>query len=368
MRIAYDHQVFSLQNAGGASRYHFELARYLASVPDVQVEMSLGLYGSVCRFEELASPHLRVRGMRAGLPPGLLRYALNETIGTVTSAVAARFDIYHPTYFRSMPAIRARRMVVTHHDCVYEEFPHLFRDASAVIRSKGKLYAQADRIICISEASRRGLLAYYPVDAAKTSVVHHGLTALPRSPQAADDLHRRVRRPFLLYVGIRNYHKNFLALLQAYHEARLFEDYDLLALGGGPLSEKETAAIASLGVSEVVVAIPSVTDEFLAEAYAAAALFVYPSLSEGFGIPPLEAMAAGCPVAASKVTAIPEVCGDAPFYFDPLDVASITGALLTGINDIPARVRAIARGREVAAGYSWDKCGAGTLAVYRECL
>ena len=330
MRIRYDHQVFSLQDAGGASRYHYELARYLASVPDVQVEMSLGLYNSVCRFEELASPHLRLRGTRAPLPPGLLRYALNETIGTVASAFASRFDIYHPTYFRSMPAIRARRMVVTHHDCVYEEFPHLFRDASAVIRSKGKLYARADRIICISEASRRGLLAYYPVDAAKTQVVHHGLTALPRSPQATADLRRQVRRPFLLYVGIRNYHKNFLAFLQAYHEAGLSSDYDLLALGGGHLTAKETAEVASLGLSEAVVAIPSVTDEFLAEAYTAAALFVYPSLSEGFGIPPLEAMAAGCPVAASHVAAIPEVCGDAPFYFDPHDEASITRALLSG--------------------------------------
>ncbi len=265
MRVLYDHQVFSLQDAGGASRYHFELARYLASIPDLQVELSLGLYRSVCRFEDLASPHLRVRGLRASLPPGLLRYAVNEAIGTAASALAARFDIYHPTYFRSMSLVRARRMVATHHDCVYEEFPHLFRDASAVIRSKGKLYARADRIICISEASRRGLLQYYPVDAGKTCVVHHGLTFLPRSSQAAEQLRRRVRRPFLLYVGIRNYHKNFLALLRAFQEARLQEDFDLVALGGGPLSSNETAAMDSLGLSDSIVAIPSVTDEFLAK-------------------------------------------------------------------------------------------------------
>ena len=368
MRILYDHQVFSLQDAGGASRYHFELARYLGSVPDVQVELSLGFYRSVCRFEDLASPHLRVRGLRAPIPPGLPRYAVNEAIGTAASAFAARFDIYHPTYFRSMPAIRSRRMVVTHHDCVYEEFPRLFRDAAAVIRSKGKLYARADRIICISEASRRGLLAYYPVDAAKTQVVHHGLTALPRSPKAAQELRAHVRRPFLLYVGIRNYHKNFLGFLQAFHGARLHEDYDVLALGGGPLSAKETAAIASLAVSDSVVAIPSVTDELLAEAYVAAALFVYPSLSEGFGIPPLEAMAAGCPVAVSNVTAIPEVCRrravllrSNPRWLDHTRIAQ-------RLNDAEARTRSIARGREVAAGYSWDKCGAETLEVYRACL
>src|SRR3974377_1493147 len=161
MRILYDHQVFSLQDVGGASRYHYELARYLAAVPDVQVELALGLYRSVCPFQELSSANLRVRGMRGPVPPGLLRYVLNESLGTAASLLGPRFDIYHPTYFRFMRVVRARRMVTTHHDCVYEEFPHLFRDAAAVIRAKGSLYAKADRIICISEASRRGLLAYY---------------------------------------------------------------------------------------------------------------------------------------------------------------------------------------------------------------
>ena len=364
VRIIYDHQVFSLQDVGGATRYHYELARYLASVPDVQVELLLGLYRSAYPFHQLAA----VRGQRAPLPPGMLRYALNEVIGTAASLVSGKYDVYHPTYFRFMPVIRARRIVTTHHDCVYEQFPHLFRDASTVILAKGNLYARADRIICISEASRRGLLEYYSVDAGKTCVVHHGLTALPRSPQAAQDLRSRLRRPFMLYVGIRNCHKNFSALLHAYHDARLSEQYDLLALGGGPLSATETAAIASFGMGNSVVAIPSVSDEFLSEAYATAELFVYPSLSEGFGIPPLEAMAAGCPVAASEVAAILEVCGDAPFYFDPGDVSSMVHALLAGVGERDARQRAIARGREVAARYSWERCGADTLAVYRECL
>jgi glycosyltransferase involved in cell wall biosynthesis len=81
----------------------------------------------------------------------------------------------------------------------------------------------------------------------------------------------------------------------------------------------------------------------------------------------LEAMSVGCPVLASRVPSIPEVCQDAPFYFDPMDQGSFNRALLRAINDEVARQQAVERGREVTAQYSWDKCGRETLAVYREC-
>jgi glycosyltransferase involved in cell wall biosynthesis len=205
------------------------------------------------------------------------------------------------------------------------------------------------------------------VDPARTRVVHHGLTPLSPCPEAAKDLQARQRRQYLLFVGIRHTHKNFDGLLRAYRDARLQEDYDLLALGGGPLTPSEISLITQLGLGDSVQCIPRPSDGLLAEAYAAAKLFVYPSLSEGFGMPPLEAMAAGCPVAASNTSAIPEVCRDAPLYFDPGDQGSMQQALLRGVNDEDARQVAIQRGTQVAAGYSWEKCGAQTLAVYREC-
>lgn len=367
MHILYDHQVFSLQNAGGASRYQYELLRYLSSVEGVETELFLGLNQTVYPFCELSSATTRVWGRRSPLPPGMLRYAVNEALETARSAFAGKFDIYHPTYFRCMPTIRARRIVATHHDCTYERLPHLFRDAAIVIRSRRAMFAKVDLVLCISEDSRRCLMEFYPVRAEQTRVVHHGLTALPRSQQAAEELQTRLHRGFLLYVGARTAHKNFAALLQAFHESRLYEEYDLLTLGGGTLTNDEKAKIASFGLTPFLHCIPVVADEMLGEAYARAALFVYPSLSEGFGIPPLEAMAAGCPVAASKVTAIPEICQDAPFYFDPHDVGSITSALLQGVSEGDGRRCAIEKGRRVVAQYSWEECGAKTLAAYREC-
>jgi glycosyltransferase involved in cell wall biosynthesis len=368
LRVVYDHQVFSLQNAGGASRYHYELLRYLSNVQGVQTELFLGLEQSAYPLRKLSSATTRVVGVAAPVRPGMLRYALNEAWETAYSFFDGKCDIYHPTYFRCLPTIRSRRIVTTHHDCTYEQFPHLFRDAAMVIRSRRAMFAKVDMVLCISEASRRCLLEFYPLKPEQTRVVRHGLAPLARSQQAAEELQTHLRRGFVLYVGARNAHKNFAALLEAFHESGLRQDYDLLALGGGPLTNIEKAKITALGLDSSVLVMPFVADELLAEAYARAALFVYPSLSEGFGIPPLEAMAAGCPVAASQVSAIPEVCQDAPIYFDPYDVGSMARALRTGVADGEVRSSAIAKGKRVAAGYSWEKCGSETLAAYRECL
>jgi alpha-1,3-rhamnosyl/mannosyltransferase len=155
--------------------------------------------------------------------------------------------------------------------------------------------------------------------------------------------------------------------LHAFRDSGLADSYDLLTIGGGLLSEAEQKRIAGLKLSDTVICLPRPSDEVLAEAYAGAKLFVYPSLNEGFGFPPIEAMSLGCPVLASCTSSIPEICLDAPFYFDPKDAESFRRELLRAVSDEPARAQATARGREVAAGYSWTRCGQETMAVYRDC-
>ena len=125
--------------------------------------------------------------------------------------------------------------------------------------------------------------------------------------------------------------------------------------------------VQKLELGNHVIAIPRVSDEFLAEAYAAARLFVYPSLWEGFGFPPLEAMSLDCPVVACRISSLPEICKDAPFYFDPEGGESLESALASAVSDSEGRKQAIARGREVAARYTWKKCAEETLKLYREC-
>src|SRR5262249_48459972 len=153
-------------------------------------------------------------------------------------------------------------------------------------------------------------------------------------------LNRLARRQYLLYVGARGRYKNFGGLLTAFHDSGLHRSFDLFALGGGPPTDAEKATIAKLGITDAVIVIPRASDEFLSAAYAGATLFVYPSFNEGFGLPPLEAMSLNCPVLASQVSAIPEICGDAPFYFDPHDQDAFAHELLRAVSDEELRRRA----------------------------
>jgi glycosyltransferase involved in cell wall biosynthesis len=367
MRILYDHQVFSMQNTGGASRYHYELMRYLATVPGVQTNVFLGMTGSILPFRGLSSAQVRVMALHGPGRPGKWRYIGNELLGNSVVPFLGKMDVYHPTSYRLMPMVRSRRIVITHHDCTPERFPEVFRYMKKITRAKQPLYSKADRIICISEASRQDLLKFHNVDPAKTRVIHHGFRPLPRCPAMAKSLHERLKREYILYVGLRPIYKNFVGLLKAFCESGLHDSLNLLVIGGGPFTPEEIELTQRLHLDKSVVSMPRVSDAFLAEAYAAAKLFVYPSLSEGFGFPPLEAMSAGCPVLASNSTAIPEVCQDAPFYFDGADQECFTRALLRAVSDEEARRQAIQKGRRVVAQYSWEKCGEQTLALYREC-
>src|SRR5580693_8295956 len=169
MRILYDHQVFSLQDAGGASRYHFELIRSLQGSDGVAIEVLIALNGSVMPFASLQQA--KVFGRHTGIRPGLHRYAINELFSALLAPLRGKVDIYHPTLYRALPWVRRRRIVVTHHDCIHERFPQLFSDAASIVESKRNLFAQADAIVCVSESSRRDLLHFYDVAEQKTHVV-----------------------------------------------------------------------------------------------------------------------------------------------------------------------------------------------------
>ena len=188
--------------------------------------------------------------------------------------------------------------------------------------------------------------------------------AVPDPPKRCG---KHVRREYLLYVGMRASFKNFDGLLRAFHETGLQASMDLLAVGGGPFTATEKSLIATWKMNDSVINMPRVSDGLLAEAYVGARLFVYPSWNEGFGFPPLEAMTLNCPVLATNRASVPEVCQDAPFYFDPADQESFNDGLLRAVNDEDGRRQAVERGRKVIARYSWERCGRETLALYRQC-
>jgi glycosyltransferase involved in cell wall biosynthesis len=357
MRILYDHQVFSLQDAGGASRYHFELMRNLQDSRDLALDLLIGLNNSVMPFATLRQPNTRVFGRATRIKPGLTRYALNELFSAFIAPLRGRVDIYHPTLYRALPLVRRGRIVVTHHDCIHERFPQLFSNAASVVEAKRKLFAQADAIICVSASSRSDLLHFYNVAPEKTHVIYHGFSPLPNATVEEQP-------PYLLYVGSRAGYKNFGLLLEAFSRSGLAQSYRLMAVGGGPLTAAELQRIASLHLTGSITVIPKAEDATLARAYRGAALFIYPSLYEGFGFPPLEAMSLGCPVLVNRTSSLPEVCGNAAFYFNG-SVEELSHSLKSTLEDKHQLAIKRELGEEQVKLYEWSRSAQSTLDVYR---
>lgn len=203
----------------------------------------------------------------------------------------------------------------------------------------------------------------------RVSVTYLGYDSLESLLTGESALEFRVRLfgadiPYVLYVGSREGYKNFSGLLRAFSMSpRLREQFQLLCFGGGALCDSELQQIARAGLTGRVRQIGG-SDAVLASCYRHATLFVYPSLYEGFGIPPLEAMSLDCPVACSNTSSIPEVVGDAAACFDPSDPESLLATLEEVLNSGNLRDSLIERGRLRRECFSWRRCAQETLHIY----
>jgi glycosyltransferase involved in cell wall biosynthesis len=217
-------------------------------------------------------------------------------------------------------------------------------------------------VICISENTRRDLLERIPIAPEVVSVVHLAAAPVP----VARTMHPAVDGPYLLYVGPRSTYKNFEALLRAVAGApALRGGVRIVAFGGGPLSTGERMLARDLGLMDGAVVQISGNDLVLDAAYRFAAAFVYPSRYEGFGIPPLEAMARGCPVVCAANSSLPEVVGDAAELCDADDPESIAAAIERVIGSRTHADELRARGLSRNALFTWDRCARSTYEVYR---
>lgn len=366
MRVVYDHQIFAAQRYGGISRYFFELARSLSegAVEGVKVNVNSPLYvnnylSGAPSSLGLLGAHLPVfrgaervcRGANAVLSPSLMR--------------ALRPDIVHETYYSSRSsARRPGRTVITVYDMIHELFPQSFPGLDQTSALKRHAVKRADHVICISEHTQRDLVRLFDVPVEKTSVVHLGfsLTASDIQVQQAPE------RPYLLYVGMRGGYKNFETLLQAYSgQPWLKDNFDLIAFGGGEFTAHERALIERLGVVAQVRQ-QGGSDQVLAARYKQATLFIYPSLYEGFGIPPLEAMSYGCPVVCSNTSSIPEVVGAAARMFDPDSTESLAAVLLEVLQSPETCQELKKLGLARVDEFSWHRCARETHAIYQRVL
>ena len=362
MRVAFDHQIFCLQNYGGISRYFSRIAEQMAISGN-----ETGIFSPLHRNFYLNDlPKAIVHGHKAEkYLPHTTRLALiyNHLLGQ-RAMRAWKPQIVHETYFsRFSAAPKGCPIVLTVYDMIHELFPENFSPRDQTTFLKRRAVERADHVICISESTRQDLIKLFSVPESKLSVAHLGFEQFKPS---AEETATSPANPYLLYVGSRHSYKNFSGLLDAVSRStRLKSDFDIVAFGGGGFSPSELEYIQRLGFSAGQVRQVGGDDVVLGQLYEDAKAFVYPSLYEGFGLPPLEAMAHSCPVISSGTSSMPEVIGDAGILFDPTNDEEMTGAIERVVYSDNETARLVGLGHDRLKHFSWQRCTQETLSIYQ---
>jgi glycosyltransferase involved in cell wall biosynthesis len=359
IKIVYDYQVFWWQKYGGISRYIYELAIRLFESDDLDVKILAGAY--VNQYLKQTKPGLVVGTSVPKLPKtGNLIRNLDKSFSKLWLR-ANQTQVVHETFY-SLEGVTPKnaKTVLT----VYDFTDEKFAPDNPVIAAKTAAIERADHLICISENTRKDLLERFDISPNKTSVIYLA-SSLENSVPKGEQKESKLDSPYILYVGDRSGYKNFQRLLQAYASSRsLVKDFKLVCFGSLPLSEQEMALSKSLSIPDGQILWFSGDDATLSSFYRNASALVYPSLYEGFGFPPLEALSLGCPVVCSNTSSMPEVSGDAAEYFDPYNVESIANAI-EKVTYSQERIEQLTqRGFERAKLFSWDEIAEQTKQVY----
>jgi glycosyltransferase involved in cell wall biosynthesis len=361
MKIYFDHQTFSNSGYSGISRYFVELIAELNKYPDVEARVVSPLMRSPFLVE--ARHRIPVVGCDVSKGehfPSRFVGSINASLFRAIAAIAKPEIVHETFYSRARTAPRSAKIVTTIHDLIPQRFPEIFSRSKSYAALMRHVLRRADRAICVSESTRKDLLEMYDIDPDRVSVVR-----LASALSLATDGPDQIETPYFLHVGARYPYKNFDGLIRAFGDARLYRTHKLVTFSSQPLTAEELTAVDRAGVPRSSVVAAGGDDHMLARFYAGAEALVFPSLYEGFGIPLVEAMHSGCPIATSNTSSMPEVAGDAAIYFDPRDVKSISEAMIRIASSSPdTRSLLIANGKERSKEFSWQRCAAETYRIY----
>jgi len=307
-------------------------------------------------------------------------YSLREHLSIPLKLRQLGAELLHsPHYVR--PLLCTIPSVVTIHDCIHLLFPQYLPNRMAWRYARfimGSAVRHSAIVFTVSEASRADILRFYPwVDPGKVHVVPNAIDTELLEDPGEEEMERvreryQLRGRFVLFAGNVKPHKNLERLIQAFALLREQGDHDdlQLLLIGDDVSRYGSLrrAVERSGLRQDVRFFGFVPHTTLAALYRMASVFAFPSLYEGFGLPPLEAMSCGTPVVTSRISSLPEVVGDAAVLVDPYSVEDIATGIRRVLGDDVLRASLVERGRARARTYSWDRSVRAIHAGYMKAL
>ena len=301
-------------------------------------------------------------------------YSVSEQVRIPLALRREGVTLFHAPHY-VLPPLVTCPSVVTIHDCIHLMFPQYLpnRLAHTYARISIALAARrADRIITVSESSKRDIMRFVDVPARKIDVIYNAYDERFGIEPGEEDVVRvreryQLHDQFVLYAGNVKPHKNLERLIEAFDLVRRRGlDHLKLVLIGDEISRYAALrrAVHQHQLHKYVRFLGYLPQETLAVMYRLAAVFVFPSLYEGFGLPPLEAMASGTPVVTSNVSSLPEVAGNAAVLVDPYDPRSIADGIYRVLNDQDLRRDLREKGIARAQQFSWEDSGLRVREIY----
>ena len=305
-------------------------------------------------------------------------YSFREQLSVPLALRREGIDLFHAPHY-VLPALTPCRSIVTIHDCIHLRFPQYLPNRFAYAYARASLWIathRSSRILTVSEASKRDILRYFSVPDAKIDVIYNAIDERFGEAPPEDEITRvreryQLNDPFVLYAGNIKPHKNLERLIEAFYTLRRggLEQVKLLIIGD-EISKYATLrrAVHKYKLHQHVRFFGFVPDKTLAVLYRLAGVFVFPSLYEGFGLPPLEAMASGTPVITSNLSSLPEVVGDAALLIDPYDPDAIADAMRRVLTEPALRDDLRERGFKRVREFSWERSVRRVRQIYEEVL
>jgi glycosyltransferase involved in cell wall biosynthesis len=354
----------------GIGRYTYEIAKKLQDKTELDIDYYYG-YISKNLFNYSSDYH-SLKSLKSILSKNkVLKKIIRKGLSFYTKFHNKTYDLYWEPNFIPLKNIKTKKLITSVHDFSFELYKE-YHPKERIEYFENNFYRniiKSNEIICFSEFIKKEILDRLDFKEEQVHVIYHGIDH--DLFRVYDNLSLDIVLPdkFLFCVGSIEPRKNLLGLLKAYSNlsARYKKEYKLVLAGFKGWNNKEIMDLINKN-KKYIYYLGYISDIELAKVYNLASLFIYPSFYEGFGLPPLEAMACGTPVITSNVSSLPEVGGDAVIYCNPYDVEDIKNKIEMVLNDENGQKQMIEKGLQRAKQFTWEKAAKEHLRVFEEIL